>query len=285
MQAVGNILEATLKNLGLKKRYHAELAIERWDTIVGDEIAAHSWPVKIEFGVMLVHVNHSAWCHHLSMLKESIIAKTNQFIGEKIVKDIRFQAGYLVNTKNQESEQPKVSLKRQLTAVRFNQDELQAMEESVREIADDRLRKKLSGLRRKAAALNKIRVHHKWHMCTNCQSLCPPEEELCTACRLQLRDEKLRSIRKFLVEAPWLTYEELRQYMECTKYEFDRAKTELIFRLSLEFQQNNGEVSHIERMTLTMLIHTIRPEIITPEIIERTFKNFRRNKHVFASRI
>lgn len=52
---------------------------------------AKSKPAEIEYGILFLTVKNSVWSHHLSMMKIDIIAKINHFIGEALVKDIRFR--------------------------------------------------------------------------------------------------------------------------------------------------------------------------------------------------
>lgn len=284
MQGISEILHNTLQQLGLKKRYHAELIMERWSEIVGDDISQHSCPVKFERGLMFVTVSNSVWCHHLFMLKESIISKLNRFIGEKIVKDIRFQAGYLKDCKNQENTEHSVSLKQSLAAIRLDEQELAGIRQYTHEVADEALQKKLAGFTRKALAYNKLKKLDKWHACQGCNALCPPEETYCAVCLRTVREEKLGEIRKLLLDAPWFSHEDLQPYLSCTRSEFDRAKSELLARLCLEYTARNGQVDSVHRTTIVMLMKSVGPDEITPETVDHTLEKFRRKQHVFAPR-
>lgn len=284
MHCIGEVLDQTLKKMGLTKRYHAELAIDRWPQIVGEDIATHACPVRMEDGVLFISVSSSVWSHHLFMLKESIIYKINQFIGERIVKDIRFQAGYLKYCKNQEDASIVISMKQRLSAVRLDAEEMTMVADITDEVTDPVLQKRLAVLAQKSLAFKKLRKMDHWHSCGHCGTLCPPNEVYCTACKRILRNETLKKIRKMLMDAPWFTYDELKKYIDCTIFEFNQAKNELISRLSMDYAIQNGQADVIQMTTLAMLIHTKKPEEITTEIVNLTLQKIRRKQYVFAPR-
>ena len=69
---------------------------ERWDIILGKEIAMHSGPVSIKDGKLLVAVDSSPWLQHLTMKKKDILGKLHKDSLYESVKEIRFKQGGLM---------------------------------------------------------------------------------------------------------------------------------------------------------------------------------------------
>lgn len=47
----------------------------RWQAVVGDAIAAHAKPVKIEAGRLLVHVDEPGWATQLRYLEDDLVQR------------------------------------------------------------------------------------------------------------------------------------------------------------------------------------------------------------------
>jgi hypothetical protein len=282
MKQLREILPQTLKNLGIVKKFNLEWAMLHWRKIVGEEIAAHAAPVAVQRGVMVVAVNNSVWMHHLSMMKEEMIAKLNGFIGEKQVLDIRFQAGNLQKFQNSEQDEEKnETLAHKLRKIRLDEQEMQQAHGLAQNIQETGLQKKILKLVQKHMAFKKLKVINHWHKCVQCDSLCPREVQYCTVCAIENRKNKQQAIRQLLTEAPWLTYAELNQYAACTPEEFIDAKTMLIALYSHEIQ--GGKCEQVKVLTLVMLMTGAKPEEVTEHLIKKTLDKFRRKNYVSTS--
>ena len=66
---------------------------ERWEYIMGKEIAMHSVPVSIKEGKLLVAVDSSPWLQELTMKKKDIMGKLHKDSLYKSVDEIRFKQG------------------------------------------------------------------------------------------------------------------------------------------------------------------------------------------------
>ena len=49
----------------------------RWQAVVGDGIAAHAKPIKIEHGRLLVHVDEPGWATQLRYLEGDLLERLN----------------------------------------------------------------------------------------------------------------------------------------------------------------------------------------------------------------
>ena len=68
---------------------------EIWNQIVGESVSKNAQPSAFKGRLLLVEVNSSVWMHQLQFLKEDIIRKINETMGEEVVEDIKFKIGTL----------------------------------------------------------------------------------------------------------------------------------------------------------------------------------------------
>jgi Uncharacterized protein conserved in bacteria len=282
MESVSKLLPLTIKKLGINKRYNAESAIYHWKKIVGEKIAAHTRPLSVQRDLLFVAVSNPVWAHHLSMMKQDIISKINSFIGDYLIKDIRFQAGYLKDNQNEEntSQEQKNSIK--LHNIRLDESEQKTIQDIVSAVKDDELRQKLCNVVKSDMAMKKVRRRNKWHKCAKCNALCPPDATYCPVCSIEKKQQIRKEIYIILSENPWLGYSELKKYINCSFEDFKEVKARLIASLTVAISAENCD--KIKEMTLVMLATGIKPEQITDALIDNTLKRFRRKKHVSASR-
>lgn len=74
----------------VKQRLGQIEALSRWADIVGDDLAAHTRPLKLSPELLTVAVPSSVWAQELTMRKLEIIEKVKPHLGEI---DIRFVVG------------------------------------------------------------------------------------------------------------------------------------------------------------------------------------------------
>ncbi len=76
---------------------------ERWESIVGSEIALHCRPVGIKAGVLHADVDSSVWCQQLQLRTPEILAALRENIGARAPTDLRFRVGYALASSAQPS--------------------------------------------------------------------------------------------------------------------------------------------------------------------------------------
>jgi hypothetical protein len=278
MNRVRVILPQTLVKLGIKKRYNAESVICHWREIVGDKIATHACPAAVHGTLLVISVTNSAWCHHLSMFKGQIISKINSFVGEKLITDIRFQAGYFKNYQNEDNtDNNEFVLQSAMDRVRLDDDDCSQIDAVVNQVADDQLRRRLRQFVQKQFKLKQVRLRQAWHQCAKCTAFCPADKVYCTSCEIKDRHERALQIHKLLLEAPWLNYNECSKYIECTHHEFLLARDDLREQLERRFYAGQDDRTFV--LTLVMLITHLKPDKVTEMIIEATLEKIRRKKY------
>jgi predicted nucleic acid-binding Zn ribbon protein len=90
-KTIGDAIEELVAQLGIKKKLHEQDAFVVWDEAVGERIAVIARPSRMLRGTLIVGVKSGAWRNELSMRKQEIIDRLNELLGDKIVKDIKFQ--------------------------------------------------------------------------------------------------------------------------------------------------------------------------------------------------
>ncbi len=278
MQKIEDILTTTIRNMGLQKKYNAQSIIVHWKKIVGDDIANHTYPVLVQSGILLIAVNNSVWCHHLSMMKDNIISKINDFVGEKLILDIRFQAGNAKKNLNSGNENIEIEhlVPYNLTKVKLNNEDLATINETVEAVHDKYLKQKIMRIMRKDLALKSIKKQNNWHKCKNCSTLCLPEEIYCSVCKLTKKHDVIVNIISTLKEIPWIRHGELNEHIPCTDEEFHQAKYTLVSSIGRAIQ--DGDTDRFKIMIFIMLTTGAKIEAINEAVIHKTLDKFRRKK-------
>jgi hypothetical protein len=92
-KSIRGILESTLKGLELDFELKVYSIWGSWREIVGESLARQAQPRSIRNRILFIDVSHSTWVQQLQFLKPNLLEKLNAFLGEPILKDIRFRLG------------------------------------------------------------------------------------------------------------------------------------------------------------------------------------------------
>lgn len=74
----------------LLTRLEAQLVWRRWESCVGAQLAAKSFPEKFERGTLSVSVTTAVWVQELRMRQEAILERLNNLAGKELFKSLRF---------------------------------------------------------------------------------------------------------------------------------------------------------------------------------------------------
>lgn len=91
--AISQAVEAVLRGLGSARAPQADSLGKAWLKAAGEKSIKHARPVDIKDGVLVVHVDSSAWLHKLTMEKIKILSQIKDELGEDLVKDIKLRIG------------------------------------------------------------------------------------------------------------------------------------------------------------------------------------------------
>jgi predicted nucleic acid-binding Zn ribbon protein len=89
--SIKDVIGRALKSLGLEKRVKEAGVVQIWSEAVGEPIDKVTQVIGVRNGIVRVLVENSLWSQELSLRKVEIIRELNDRLGEKLIKDIRFQ--------------------------------------------------------------------------------------------------------------------------------------------------------------------------------------------------
>jgi hypothetical protein len=79
--------------LAKEQGWSAALAVDRlrrrWGEVVGPQLAAHTHPDEIRYGTLRLRVDNPLWNSQLSYFKAELIEKSNDFLQQKLIRDLR----------------------------------------------------------------------------------------------------------------------------------------------------------------------------------------------------
>lgn len=73
-QSIGSIVRRAIDDRGWAPFLSRESVLERWDHIVGSDVAAHTAP-EIDEGLLTVRCDSSAWATNLRLMRQEILAE------------------------------------------------------------------------------------------------------------------------------------------------------------------------------------------------------------------
>lgn len=282
LEKIAAIIPKAFQKLGLHHKFRSEMIFYRWDELVGIDIASHTRPLSINHGMLFVAVNNSVWSHHLSLMKEDLIGKMNNFAQSKVINDIKFQAGSIQRIVEDDDEQPEIPLSKKIRNIVLTSEEVTDIRQLIEPVKSKELQKKLFSLIVKDHKLIRYKQQQNYHTCAKCSTLCPPDSEYCTICRMEVRQNNIEKICKLLIDVPWIHYEECKNFIECSVYEFKKARQQLIIKLINTIGKDVS--SSLVESTLVMLITSTKPEFLDKDLIDKTISKVRRKSNVFTSR-
>jgi len=94
---IKSIISDVLKKYRNDKRTNLFEISEIWKSTVGPMIANDTRPWKIKGNELEVHVSGPSWLQQLSYMKNDIIKKLNESLGEQVIKSIRFSVAHIPN--------------------------------------------------------------------------------------------------------------------------------------------------------------------------------------------
>jgi predicted nucleic acid-binding Zn ribbon protein len=84
-QLFGAVLQRLMKQRGWEKPKAEATVFGAWEKVVGEDIAKHSRPVKLDAGVLTVEAESTAWATQLRMLAASLLRSIAAEVGHNVV--------------------------------------------------------------------------------------------------------------------------------------------------------------------------------------------------------
>ena len=272
----------------LYKKFLCDELIRYWSELVDESIAAHVKPVTIEYGVLFVNVESSAFKDQLKFFAEEIIEAINENFGqgEPLVKEIKIAKGFQIADAPPEKKSPaQVSeSKIKFEEIILSDEEIKRCEAEAENFPNEDLRPTVLNALLSQAKVQKFRRLSGWHKCKKCDTLCPPEENFCEVCRIKERETMVKKLFDIFYDAPYLKTQDAQKILlkqmphmrnECTFDAIDSARTSLIQNIASHVPY--GDESSPDVLKLVMLEKRLPPDKLTPTIIKRTLAELRFN--------
>ncbi len=91
---VADVIGKLMASLGLGERLRQEEILKAWKEIVGEFIASHSNPTRLQNGVLYVQVLQPTMHYELDRVwKQKIIQKMRERFGARTIRDVKFRVG------------------------------------------------------------------------------------------------------------------------------------------------------------------------------------------------
>lgn len=275
-ESIDDLLEQTLKNLGISKKVKKTQVINTWPRVIGEEIKEHTEAKYFDRGTLFVNVDNSSWAHQLLFMKQNLINKINEKLKEELLHEIRFKVGHVADENHDFFAQSESQVKKEA----LTEEEKYDLEQTVNCIDDDNLRNKFLNLLKESKKINKWRKKNDWHECPKCEVLIPEFKDKCSICELKENNEKLvEKIEKSLYTTPWLSYEKLAaKFPQLKERDFDTIKDNLAQRLETKLDEMmilalegniNKQKLRVLVQNYVMLETGVSPENLTDRLIER----------------
>jgi hypothetical protein len=90
---IGEILQKVLKKKNIPHTVTDRRLLDLWTRAVGPQIAARTLPETLKRGTLHVRVSAPVWMHQLQFMKEEILCKINELVGQEEFLRLYFSIG------------------------------------------------------------------------------------------------------------------------------------------------------------------------------------------------
>jgi predicted nucleic acid-binding Zn ribbon protein len=92
-QRAGDLIGTVLSDLGLEAAAGVLRIAERWEAIVGPEVARHCQPMALRGRVLEATVDTSVWCQQLQLRSREILAALRRELGAEAPTELWLRVG------------------------------------------------------------------------------------------------------------------------------------------------------------------------------------------------
>ena len=275
-----------VKSKAGKEKFLVYYLNNNWLDICGANIAKHSKPNRIERGILFVNTDSSAWSHNLLMMKTQLLGKIKKSVGEigslrnhdLIIKDIMFFNGTITKKTVQEEK----TVEPKLAYSPLGEEEKAEIEKKASQLSDPDIRNIFCRIMQDDKKRKKAVLENFKKQCKKCGVPIMGDEHYCPACERERKSALWLKTAEILHSAPWLSYEECLNYVNCDKMLFSEIKSNIRSKVYLKIAEEGCTAE--DKVFATLLELGIVPEKLTDELIEETVERLRRNIYVSSSR-
>ncbi len=132
-----SLIEEISQSHGFAVRLWEYRLQKQWKGLVGEVVAAHTWPARIKFRKLHVAVDNSVWLHQLRYLKATLLENIQMQMEELQLEDIIFRIGELPESREDDVDGP-------AEQVAVSPEAHKMARESTQSVNDDELRDSLT---------------------------------------------------------------------------------------------------------------------------------------------
>lgn len=275
MDEINSFLKGFLKGKNQKEKYYTAYLQVHWREIAGDYICEKSMPKMIKETILFLDVVSSSWAHNFLTIKNDIIKKINSNFNVIIVKDIKFNVKVkleAIENKNEEDEK--------IVLPELEEKDRQDIKKMVVNINDQLLSKKLIKVIEKDKQRKIYLIQKGNPLCKMCLVPLSDKGEICATCEKEKKEKIKKELVSMFYNIPWLSYSQARDLLDVEEGLFFSIKDECTRTFFSNAVKENATGSEIKRYV--MIKTGCSAFDMTDELIEKTMKNIRGNKRVFA---
>ncbi|HEB84696.1 MAG TPA: DUF721 domain-containing protein [Bacteroidetes bacterium] len=86
--SIAAALSRWVESTGRGARFAEAQLLADWEKIVGESVAKHAKPLRLERGRLVLGVTDPVWRHQLFFMREELVGKLNRSAGRKLVREI-----------------------------------------------------------------------------------------------------------------------------------------------------------------------------------------------------
>ena len=87
------MLPRVLRDLGLEESARVVRIADRWEEVVGSEVARHCRPTALRGDVLEATTDSSSWCQALQLRSPEILAALREAFGDEAPRELRLRLG------------------------------------------------------------------------------------------------------------------------------------------------------------------------------------------------
>lgn len=200
-----------------------------WDKIVG-ELSKKSFVIFLKNGKLFVGVENSIWIQQMNFQKQSIIKKTNEFLGGDYVSEIIFKIGKK-DTKDYFLKETPKNDSIDLDSVTLTVEEYLQIEVELKEIKDDFIKKQTKIVLEKSYKRKKYLKLHGYKQC-KCGVYYSSPEFMCAICTNKEVLKLEETLMKAFKNRKMLKYSQAVKVIEdLTEKEYNRIKLKKLSKI------------------------------------------------------
>jgi hypothetical protein len=144
LDSIGEVIKRAIKKPDSIRKIKEYSIVAAWPQIVGQKLAANSYPIKIRYGTVIIVAKDNMWAAELRYMSALIIKKINEFLKEELIKDIKFST--YIQFEPGRAVPYKEESKNETDSIELSDEQKQMIDTNLKWIEDEELRKRMQKL-------------------------------------------------------------------------------------------------------------------------------------------